>query len=194
MRADGFHVNWDEVLRTRPGAASGGPTSRKRWSAPGWSASIDEAFAPRLARRALSASKGRPGRLPPRSGWCARRGGVPVSPTPEPAGAAEVAPDALIVELAAGRARSDWRPTTRTTRRPSRRTYGGSPTELGLVVTGSSDFHGEPDRGRSRSARARADREAALRPGFLADRLAAVVLTVAMTGARAIAWDRPDYR
>ena len=142
LRADGIDVSWagdpgqrgrrhGRPAAHRPGADPGRPGREHR-----------RGVRPDLAGRAVPVAQGRHRRVRggPAGPGGRRRAGLRPSPG-QPSGAGCV-PDELIVELAAaGPVRAGGRPRGPLAR-PSGRTCGRSPAELGLVVTGSSDFHG----------------------------------------------------
>ena len=140
MRADGVDVTWAEVLEYAGGGTVGRPHLAQALIRRGLVATVSEAFAPSmlgqrwrvpkadtdvfLAARARPRRRWRP-RLRPSAGHQARR----------------VVPDSLIVEMAAQGLfglEADHEDHTPQERAEVR----ALAADLGLVVTGSSDFHG----------------------------------------------------
>ncbi|MEV1287169.1 PHP domain-containing protein [Micromonospora sp. NPDC049679] len=140
LRADGVDVTWDEVLRYAAGGSVGRPHIAQALIRAGLVATTTEAFAPHWL--------GDRYRLPKddMDVFTAVRlvraaGGVPVFAHPRASRRGRVVPDAVIVELAAvglfglEADHEDHSPDERAHVR-------ALAAELGLVVTGSSDFHG----------------------------------------------------
>ncbi len=140
LRADGIDVTWDEVREYAAGGTVGRPHLAQALIRRGLVGTVAEAFAPgwlghryRLPKadidvfKALELIRG--------------AGGVPVFAHPRASVRGRIVPDSLIVELArAGLAgleadHEDHSPVERAHVRDLAR-------ELGLLVTGSSDFHG----------------------------------------------------
>jgi 3',5'-nucleoside bisphosphate phosphatase len=140
MRADGVDVTMDEVRRYAAGGTIGRPHLAQALIRRGMAASVSEAFAPhmlgerwRLPKddvdvfRALALVRG--------------AGGVPVFAHPRATVRGRVVPDELIVEMAGQGLfgleadHADHTPEQRAEVR-------ALAASLGLVVTGSSDFHG----------------------------------------------------
>ncbi|HEU4425817.1 MAG TPA: PHP domain-containing protein [Pilimelia sp.] len=141
LRADGVDVSWEEVRGYAAGGSVGRPHVARALVRAGLVASTQEAFAPRWLGeryrlpkddidvfRALRLVKG--------------AGGVPVFAHPRATKRGRVVPDDLIAALAADGLvgleadHPDHSPAERAHVR-------GLAAELGLVVTGSSDFHGD---------------------------------------------------
>jgi 3',5'-nucleoside bisphosphate phosphatase len=140
LRADGVDVTWEEVRGYAAGGAVGRPHVAQALIRAGLVATTNEAFAPRWL--------GERYRLPKEDTdvFAAVRmvraaGGVPVFAHPRATRRGRVVPDSLIVELAAAGLfgleadHSDHSPQERAHVR-------GLAATLGLVATGSSDFHG----------------------------------------------------
>ncbi|GIH12539.1 PHP domain-containing protein [Rugosimonospora africana] len=140
LRADGIDANWDDVLADAAGGTVGRPHVARALVRLGLVRTVSEAFAPdwlgeryRLPKpdidvfRAVSLVRA--------------AGGVPVLAHPRASSRGRIVPDSLIAELAgAGLAgleadHEDHTPAQRAQVRVLA-------AELGLVVTGSSDFHG----------------------------------------------------
>lgn len=140
LRADGIDVTWDEIHAAAAGGTVGRPHIAQALIRAGLVTTTTEAFAPRWL--------GERYRLPKedidvfRAVRLVRQaGGVPVFAHPRATKRGRIVPDELIVELAeAGLAgleadHEDHSPRERAHVR-------ALAAELGLVVTGSSDFHG----------------------------------------------------
>src|SRR6266545_346085 len=140
MRADGLDVSWDEVRDFAAGGTVGRPHLAQALIRRGLVGSIAEAFSPPWL--------GERYRVPKQDTdvFAALRlvreaGGVPVFAHPRATVRGRVVPDELIVELAAAGLfgleadHPDHSPAERAHVR-------GLAADLGLVVTGSSDFHG----------------------------------------------------
>ncbi|MGE5830659.1 MAG: PHP domain-containing protein [Micromonosporaceae bacterium] len=140
MRADGVDVTWDEVAGDAAGAPVGRPHLAQALIRRGLASSVAEAFAPSML--------GQRWRLPKDdvdvfAGLALIRaaGGVAVFAHPRATRRGRTVPDELITSLAAhGLAglEADHEDHTPAQRNHLRRLAG----ELGLLVTGSSDFHG----------------------------------------------------
>lgn len=140
LRADGIDVTWDEVRRFAAGGTVGRPHLAHALIARGLVGTVSEAFAPqwlgqryRLPKadidvfKALDLIRG--------------AGGVPVFAHPRASVRGRIVPDSLIVELAgAGLAGLEADHEDHTPRQ--RAEVRALAAELGLFVTGSSDFHG----------------------------------------------------
>ena len=134
-------MTWPEVLAGAAGGTVGRPHIAQALIRAGLVATTSEAFGPdwlgeryRLPKEDIDVF--RAVRL------VRAAGGVPVFAHPR---ATRRGPDrAGRADRRAGRGRacSGWRPTTRTTRPAERAHVRALAAELGLVVTGSSDFHG----------------------------------------------------
>jgi predicted metal-dependent phosphoesterase TrpH len=140
LRADGIEVTWDEVRAYAAGGTVGRPHLARALLARGLVATIDEAFMPRWL--------GQRYRLPKEDIDVFRAvelvraaGGVPVFAHPRASVRGRIVPDSLIVELAAaGLAGLE---ADHEDHSPAQRAQVRSlAEELGLLVTGSSDFHG----------------------------------------------------
>jgi predicted metal-dependent phosphoesterase TrpH len=140
LRADGVDITWDEVRGYAAGGAVGRPHVAQALIRAGLVATTAEAFAPRWL--------GERYRLPKEDTevFAAVRmvraaGGVPVFAHPKATRRGRVVPDSLVVDLAAAGLfgleadHSDHSPRERAHVRALAAT-------LGLVATGSSDFHG----------------------------------------------------
>lgn len=140
LRADGVDVTWDEVREYAAGGTVGRPHIARALIRAGLVASTDEAFAPRWL--------GERYRLPKEDTdvFTAVRlvrgaGGVPVFAHPRATRRGAIVPDSLIVELAAAGLfglEADHEDHSPAEREHVRALAG----QQGLVVTGSSDFHG----------------------------------------------------
>jgi predicted metal-dependent phosphoesterase TrpH len=140
MRADGVDVTWDEVLAYSGGGTVGRPHLAQALIRRGLAATVSEAFVPSML--------GERWRLPKADtdvftalDLVRGAGGVPVFAHPRATSRGRVVPDELIAQLAARGLfgleadHEDHTPQ----QRGEVRALAGS---LGLVVTGSSDFHG----------------------------------------------------
>lgn len=140
MRADGLDVTWDEVQGYAAGGTIGRPHLAQALIRRGLAGNVTEAFAPDLL--------GRRYRLPKHDldVFAAMRlvqdaGGVTVFAHPRATRRGRVVPDELIVQMAAAGLfgleadHDDHSPAERAQVR-------ALAAELGLAVTGSSDFHG----------------------------------------------------
>jgi 3',5'-nucleoside bisphosphate phosphatase len=140
MRADGVDVTWPEVLEYAAGGTVGRPHLAQALIRRGLAATVSEAFAPSML--------GQRWRLPKQDldvftalDLVRDAGGVPVFAHPMATKRGRVVPESLIEEMA-GRGlfgleaeHEDHSPE----QRAAVRALAG---RLGLVVTGSSDFHG----------------------------------------------------
>jgi predicted metal-dependent phosphoesterase TrpH len=140
LRADGIDVTWDEVRGYAAGGTVGRPHLARALIKRGLVSTVSEAFA--------SDWLGQRYRLPKydvdvfRAVALVRAaGGVPVFAHPRASVRGRIVPDSLIVELAgAGLAGLEADHEDHT---PEQRAHvRGLAAELGLLVTGSSDFHG----------------------------------------------------
>ena len=140
MRADGVDVTWDEVLAYSGGGTVGRPHLAQALIRRGLAATVSEAFVPSML--------GERWRLPKADtdvftalDLVRGAGGVPVFAHPRATNRGRVVPDELIAQMAArglfGLEADHEDHTPR--QREEVRALAGS---LGLVVTGSSDFHG----------------------------------------------------
>jgi 3',5'-nucleoside bisphosphate phosphatase len=140
LRADGYDVRWDEVHALAGGGTVGRPHLAQALVRLGVVASVSEAFSPRWL--------GQRYRLPKQDidVFVALRmvlaaGGVPVFAHPRASRRGPIVPDSLIVEMAGHGLfglEADHEDHSTAQRAHVRRLAA----ELGLVVTGSSDFHG----------------------------------------------------
>jgi predicted metal-dependent phosphoesterase TrpH len=140
MRADGIDVTWEEILHYAVGGTVGRPHLAQALIRRGLAGSVSEAFAPHLL--------GERYRLPKHDidVFAALRlvhdaGGVTVFAHPHATKRGLVVPDAFVAQLAAAGLfgleadHDDHTPAERAHVR-------GLAADLGLAVTGSSDFHG----------------------------------------------------
>ena len=141
LRADGIDVDWADIQARAAGGTVGRPHIAQALIRAGLVGSTSEAFEPRWLGARYRAPK------EDLDVFHAIRmvraaGGVPVFAHPRATRRGQVVPDALIVELAAAGLfgleadHEDHSPAERSHVR-------ALAAELGLVVTGSSDFHGE---------------------------------------------------
>jgi predicted metal-dependent phosphoesterase TrpH len=140
LRADGFDVSWAEVHALAGGGTVGRPHVAQALVRLGVVATVSEAFAPDWL--------GQRYRLPKQDidVFAALRlvlgaGGVPVFAHPRASRRGPIVPDSLIVEMAGHGLfglEADHEDHSPSERAHVRRLAG----DLGLVVTGSSDFHG----------------------------------------------------
>jgi 3',5'-nucleoside bisphosphate phosphatase len=140
MRADGLDVTWEEILSYAAGGTVGRPHLAQALIRRGLVSTVSEAFAPAMLGERWRVPK------PDTDVFLALRlvlgaGGVPVFAHPKATKRGRVVPDALI-ESMAGRGlfglEADHEDHT-----PAQRSQVRALAErLGLVVTGSSDFHG----------------------------------------------------
>ncbi|HEX7743659.1 MAG TPA: PHP domain-containing protein [Micromonosporaceae bacterium] len=140
LRADGIEVDWDEIYAYAAGGTVGRPHIAQALIRAGLVATTKEAFAPhwlgeryRLPKEDIDVF--RAVRL------VRQAGGVPVFAHPRASRRGRTVPDQVIVDMAeAGLAGLEADHEDHTPReRAAVRALAG---ELGLVVTGSSDFHG----------------------------------------------------
>jgi predicted metal-dependent phosphoesterase TrpH len=140
LRADGVDVTWEEILHHAGGGTVGRPHLAQALIRRGLAATVSEAFAPHLL--------GERYRLPKHDidVFTALRlvrdaGGVTVFAHPKATKRGTVVPDALIAEMAAAGLfglEADHEDHT-----PAERAHVRAlAADLGLAVTGSSDFHG----------------------------------------------------
>jgi predicted metal-dependent phosphoesterase TrpH len=140
LRADGIDVTWEEILRHAGGGTVGRPHLAQALIRRGLAATVSEAFAPHLL--------GERYRLPKHDidVFAALRlvrdaGGVTVFAHPKATKRGPVVPDELIAEMAGAGLfglEADHEDHT-----PQERAHVRAlAADLGLVVTGSSDFHG----------------------------------------------------
>ncbi|NJC81075.1 PHP domain-containing protein [Planosporangium mesophilum] len=140
MRADGIDVTWEEIVRYAAGGTVGRPHLAQALIRRGMAASVSEAFAPHLL--------GERYRLPKHDldVFDALRlvrdaGGVTVFAHPHATKRGRIVPDAVIAEMAA--AGLFGLEADHDDHSPAERAYVRAlAADLGLVVTGSSDFHG----------------------------------------------------
>lgn len=140
LRADGIDVDWDEIYEYAAGGTVGRPHIAQALIRAGLVATTKEAFAPqwlgeryRLAKEDIDVFHAV--RL------VRQAGGVPVFAHPRARRRGRVVPDQVIVELAeAGLAGLEADHEDHTQR--ERADVRALAAELGLLVTGSSDFHG----------------------------------------------------
>jgi predicted metal-dependent phosphoesterase TrpH len=140
LRADGIDVTWDEVRAYAAGGTVGRPHLARALVRAGLVSTVSEAFAPgwlgqryRLPKADIDVFKALELIL--------GAGGVPVFAHPRASVRGRIVPDSLIVELAAaGLAglEADHEDHSAAERAHVRDLAG----QLGLLVTGSSDFHG----------------------------------------------------
>jgi predicted metal-dependent phosphoesterase TrpH len=140
LRADGIDVRWDEVRERAGGGTVGRPHIAQALMRLGLVDSVSAAFAPEWL--------GRRYRLPKQDievfralALVRHAGGVPVFAHPRATVRGRVVPDELIVQMAAqGLFGLE---VDHTDHSPEERVHvRGLAAELGLVVTGSSDYHG----------------------------------------------------
>lgn len=140
MRADGIDVTFDEILSYANGATVGRPHLAQALIRRGLVSTVSEAFAPSMLGHRWRAPK------PDTDVFVALRlvlaaGGVPVFAHPRATKRGRVVPDELIVAMAGAGLfglEADHEDHTPQQRAEVRELAG----ELGLIVTGSSDFHG----------------------------------------------------
>ncbi|HEY2670404.1 MAG TPA: PHP domain-containing protein [Rugosimonospora sp.] len=140
IRADGIDLGWDEVLADAAGGTVGRPHLARALVRRGLVGTVSEAFAPRWLGERYRLSK--PDIDVFRAVSLVRAaGGVPVLAHPRASSRGRTVPDSLIVELAGvGLAGLEAEHEDHTpAQREQVRTLAA---ELGLVATGSSDFHG----------------------------------------------------
>lgn len=140
LRADGVDIDWDEVYAYAAGGTVGRPHIAQALIRAGLVATTKEAFAPQWL--------GERYRLPKADidvfhavRLVRRAGGVPVFAHPKASRRGRTVPDQVIVDLAkVGLAGLEADHEDHTPR--ERAAVKALAAELGLVVTGSSDFHG----------------------------------------------------
>ncbi|MGW0431472.1 PHP domain-containing protein [Micromonospora sp. NPDC003197] len=140
LRADGIDVTWTEIRDSAQGGTVGRPHIAQALIRAGLVATTNEAFAPEWL--------GERYRLPKDDidvftavRLVRQAGGVPVFAHPRASRRGRIVPDELIVELAAAGLvglEADHEDHSPTEREHVRRLAA----ELGLLITGSSDFHG----------------------------------------------------
>jgi 3',5'-nucleoside bisphosphate phosphatase len=140
LRADGYDVTWEEVRAYAAGGTVGRPHLAHALIARGLVGTVSAAFAPEWLGRRYRVPK------PDIDVFRALElilaaGGVPVFAHPRASVRGRIVPDSLIVELAAaGLAGLEADHEDHT---PEQRAHVRAlAAELGLLVTGSSDFHG----------------------------------------------------
>lgn len=141
LRADGIDVDWSDIQARAAGGTVGRPHIAQALIRAGLVGTTSEAFQPRWLGWRYRAPKDdldvfHAIRL------VREAGGVPVFAHPRATRRGEVVPDSLIVDLAAAGLfglEADHEDHSPTEQAHVRRLAA----ELGLVVTGSSDFHGE---------------------------------------------------
>jgi hypothetical protein len=140
LRADGIDVTWDEVRERAAGGTVGRPHVAQALIRRGLVATVSEAFA--------SHWLGARYRVPKEDieVFAALRlvrgaGGVPVSAHPRASRRGPIVPDSLIVEMA-GQGLFGLEADHEDHSPAERAHVRGLAADLGLVVTGSSDFHG----------------------------------------------------
>jgi predicted metal-dependent phosphoesterase TrpH len=141
LRADGIDVNWADIQARAAGGSVGRPHIAQALIRAGLVGTTSEAFEPRwLGRRYRAAKEDLDVFHAIRLVRAA--GGVPVFAHPRATRRGQVVPDSLIVELAAvGLAGLE---ADHEDHSPAEQAHVRAlAAELGLVVTGSSDFHGE---------------------------------------------------
>lgn len=140
LRADGIDVTWSEVLGYAAGGTVGRPHVARALIRRGLAGTVAEAFAPHLLGERYRVPK------PDTDVFTALRlareaGGVVVFAHPRATRRGRVVPDRLIVEMAAsGLFGLEADHVDHTPR--ERAEVRALAADLGLVVTGSSDFHG----------------------------------------------------
>jgi 3',5'-nucleoside bisphosphate phosphatase len=140
LRADGIDVRWEEVYASAGGGTVGRPHIAQALIRAGVVATIREAFEPRwLGERYRLPKEDTDVFLAVR--LVREAGGVPVFAHPKATRRGRVVPDSLIVELAeVGLAGLE---ADHEDHSPQEREHVRAlAAELGLLVTGSSDFHG----------------------------------------------------
>jgi hypothetical protein len=140
LRADGIDVTWDEVLADAAGGTVGRPHLARALMRRGLVGSVSEAFEPgwlgqryRLPKSDIDVFRA--------VALVRAAGGVPVMAHPRASVRGRIVPDSMIAELAGAGLfglEADHEDHTPAQRAQVR----GLAAELGLVVTGSSDFHG----------------------------------------------------
>ena len=140
MRADGVDVTWDEVLAYSGGGTVGRPHLAQALIRRGLAATVSDAFVPSML--------GERWRLPKQDtdvftalDLVRDAGGVPVFAHPRATKRGRVVPDELITEMA-GRGLFGLEADHEDHSPAQREEVRALAKSLGLVVTGSSDFHG----------------------------------------------------
>jgi 3',5'-nucleoside bisphosphate phosphatase len=140
MRDDGLDVTYDEVLSYADGGTVGRPHLAQALIRRGLAATVSEAFAPSML--------GERWRLPKEDtdvfvalSLVRSAGGVPVFAHPRATKRGRVVPDSLIVEMA-GRGLFGLETEHEDHTPEQRAALRSVAADLGLVCTGSSDFHG----------------------------------------------------
>ena len=140
MNADGVDVTWPEVMEYAAGGTVGRPHLAQALIRRGLAATVSEAFAPSML--------GQRWRLPKADtdvfkalGLVRDAGGVAVFAHPRATRRGLVVPDSLIVEMA-GRGLSGLEVDHEDHSPQERAEVRALAAELGLIATGSSDFHG----------------------------------------------------
>ncbi|GAA2610270.1 PHP domain-containing protein [Dactylosporangium fulvum] len=140
LRADGIDVTWDEVLQHAAGGTVGRPHLAQALIRRGLVGTVSEAFEPEWLGRRYRVPKD------DLDVFVALRlvlaaGGVPVFAHPRASARGPIVPDELIVEMAA--AGLFGLEADHTDHAPEERAHVRDlAARLGLVVTGSSDYHG----------------------------------------------------
>jgi predicted metal-dependent phosphoesterase TrpH len=140
MRADGHDVTWEEVLGYAAGGTVGRPHLAQALIRRGLAATVQEAFVPEMLGRRWRVHK------PDTDVFAALdlvrdAGGVSVFAHPRATGRGRVVPDSLIAEMASrGLVGIEADHEDHTSEQ--RAAVHGLARELGLLATGSSDFHG----------------------------------------------------
>ena len=140
MRQDGLDVTWDEVQGYATGATVGRPHFAQALIKRGLVSTVSEAFAPEMLGQRWRAPK------PDTDVFLALRlvlgaGGVPVFAHPKATKRGTIVPDELIVELA-GAGLFGLEADHEDHSAEQRAEVRALAERLGLLVTGSSDFHG----------------------------------------------------
>jgi predicted metal-dependent phosphoesterase TrpH len=140
MRADGVDVTWDEVQEYAAGGTVGRPHLAQALIRRGLAGTVTEAFAPSML--------GERWRLPKEDvdvfralALVAEAGGVSVFAHPRATRRGRVVPDSLIAEMTE-RGLSGLEADHEDHSAEERQAVRSLAAELGLIVTGSSDFHG----------------------------------------------------
>ena len=140
MRADGVDVTWDEVAGYAAGGTVGRPHLAQALIRRGMVASVSEAFAPELLGERWRPPK-KDADVFAALSLVEDAGGVSVLAHPRATCRGRVVPDSLIAELAEHGL--DGMEADHEDHSPQERAAVRSlAAELGLLVTGSSDFHG----------------------------------------------------
>jgi predicted metal-dependent phosphoesterase TrpH len=140
MNADGVDVTWAEVQEYAAGGTVGRPHLAQALIRRGLAATVSDAFVPSMLGQRWRAPK------PDTDVFLALRlvlgaGGVPVFAHPRATTRGPVVPDSLIVELA-GQGLFGLEADHEDHTGEQRAQLRALAADLGLVVTGSSDFHG----------------------------------------------------